>query len=138
MYIYIYTYMYIYTCIYVYMYVNIYIFTYMCICIHIYINIHIYVSRSTGPIFSPGQGAGLLIHFFLSLVLKNQPNPWTKQTVSTRLTTQTHETVPDQRPRGRPKFRADLSSPLQDGTTVHNVGGLACILWLANSHNQSP
>jgi len=30
------------------------------------------------------------------------------------------------------------ASPLLVFTTVHNVGGLACILWLTNSHNQSP
>jgi len=27
--------------------------------------------------------------------------------------------------------------PRQVGKTGHNIGGLACILWLTNSHNQS-
>jgi len=31
-----------------------------------------------------------------------------------------------------------LRKPCQVGKTVHNVGGLACILGLTNSHNLSP
>ena len=74
---------------YICLYICIYMYIYMCICIciDVYIYIHIYVSRSTSLIFSPGQGAGLSIYCFLSLVLKTQHNPWTKRMVSTRLTT---------------------------------------------------
>jgi len=51
----------------------------------------------------------------------------------------TQETVPDRRTGGLPLFRADPRRvPRQVGKTVHNVGGLACILGLTNSHNQSP
>jgi len=52
----------------------------------------------------------------------------------------TQETVPDWKRSGNPLFRADCRR-LHNlvGKTVHNVGGLACILGgPTNSHNQSP
>jgi len=55
---------------------------------------------------------------------------------STRLATQDPRNRPGPEDRGRPELRADPASPLQVGKTVHNVGGLACILGLINSHNQ--
>ena len=86
-----------------------------------------------------------LVPFFLSWVSKTQPNHWTKRMANTRLA-RTQEPVPDGRTgasrTGGPEHYLVYGRPNQIpnlvGKTDHNVGGLACILGLTNSHNQSP
>jgi len=50
----------------------------------------------------------------------------------------TQEPVPDWRTRALPSSWQTQADPQLVGKTDHNVGGLACILRLTNSHNQSP
>jgi len=57
--------------------------------------------------------------------------------VSTLLTTEDPRNCLGPEDRSLPSLGQTQADPLLVGKTAHNVGGLACILRLANSHNQS-
>jgi len=75
------------------------------------------------------------LSFFLSWVSKTQPNHWTKRMVS-------HLGPKNLSRTGGPEHYLVYGRPNQIPNLVgkidHNVGGLACILGLTNSQNQSP
>jgi len=111
------------------------------------VSISLPVPLDKGDRVKKGVGWGLFVSmgivcavsFLFSLVWKIQDNHWTKCMLNTGLTKQDQATVPDHRQRCNPLFRADPRRvPRQVGKTVHNVGGLACILRLTITHNQSP
>jgi len=104
-----------------------------------------YGSRGKGQNANRRQAAGcrlpgdLFLSFF-SCVSKTQPNHWTKRMASPRKVRQDPRTYfgPEDRSLALPSLWQIKSDPRQVGKTDHNVGELACIRRLTNSHNQSP
>jgi len=101
---------------------------------------------SFSPAQSPAKRSELaatlnFLSFFLSLGWKTQANHWTKQMFSEHpINHLGPEKLSQTGGQGAFLFLEQTlgESPNLVGKTIHNVGGLSCILGLTNSHNQSP
>jgi len=72
--------------------------------------------------------AKFILYFVVCWVWKIKHDIWSKRMAITWLATQDPRNCSGPEDRGWPKFRADPASPLPVGKTIHNVGGLTCIL----------